>query len=208
MRGPFFSATGFTLIELIIVMLLTSVLAMAALPPLTQVLRARARLHNHLDAVDSLRYATERMVRELRQTHYDATGGGFQITPIDPVTSGSASSTGLCLRRTGGVDGTSWSSVAFRKSGNVVTLDPAISLSNCSAAQPQTLATEVSQLQFDFWSYGSGAAPVALATNHPSFGQLLSFVDITMSVLPADTSTALRHRSRVVLRNGAWGADK
>ena len=42
MRGPFFSATGFTLIELIIVMVLTSVLAMAALPPLTQVLRARA----------------------------------------------------------------------------------------------------------------------------------------------------------------------
>jgi hypothetical protein len=98
--------------------------------------------------------------------------------------------------------------VAFRKSGNVVTLDPAISLSNCSAAQPQTLATEVSQLQFDFWSYGSGAVPVALATNHPSFGQLLSFVDITMSVLPADTSAALGHRVRVVLRNGAWGADK
>ena len=69
------------------------------------------------------------------------------------------------------------------------------------------LSDKVSALRFDYWSYGSGSAPVALALNDAAFGTKLSFIDITLTVTPTN-GTPVSHRSRVVLRNGAWGAAK
>lgn len=201
------SGHGFTLIELVIVIVLTGILAAAAVQPLIQALSARTRVANNLDAIDGLRYTTERMVRELRQTQYDSAGSGFQLKALDAASTSGNTSSGICFKRSGGASGATWSSVALRKTSSSVTLDAAVSYAACTAVQAQTLADNVTDLRFDYWSYGSGAAPVALAVGNASFGTLLSFIDITLTITPSG-GTAVAQRTRVVLRNGAWGAAK
>ena len=197
---------GFSLIELVVAMLLTSMLAVAAMQPVLRALQARAAVAGNLSAIDGLRYATERMLRELRQVRYDAQGTGFQLLPLDAIAGSTNASAGLCFSRAGGSAGNAWSSLSFRKSGALATLD-AVSYPGCGTSSPSTLADKVSAMRFDYWTYGSGSAPVALALNDAAFGTKLSFIDITLTVTPAN-GTPVSHRSRVVLRNGAWGVAK
>ena len=197
---------GFSLIELVVAMVLTSMLAVAATQPVLRAIQARAAVTSNLSAIDGLRYATERMVRELRQVRYDAQGTGFKLTPLDAIAGTTSASAGLCFNRVGGNAGDAWSSLSFRKSGTLATLDT-ISYPGCTAVAPSTLADKVSSLRFDYWAYGSTGTPVALALNDAAFGTKLSYIDITLSVTP-DNGTPVSHRSRVVLRNGAWGAAK
>ncbi len=203
---PPFRQHGFTLIEMVIAMVLTSMLAVAAMQPVLRAIQARSAVAGNLSAIDSLRYATERMVRELRQVRYDAQGTGFQLTPLDAITGTTNASAGLCFTRSGGSAGNSWASLSLRKSGTTVTLDT-VSYPGCATTSPSALADKATSLRFDYWAYGSGSTPVALALNDAAFGTRLSFIDITLTVTP-DNGSAVSHRSRVVLRNGAWGADK
>ena len=73
---------GFSLLELVIAMVLTALLAVMAMQPVLRALQARATVADNLAAVDALRYATERIVRELRQARYNAQGTGFQLAAI------------------------------------------------------------------------------------------------------------------------------
>lgn len=201
---------GFTLIEVVIVIVLTGILASAAVQPLIQALTARARVANNLDAIDNLRYATERIVRELRQTQFDAAGTGFQLKALDYTSSDDNTSNGICFKRSGGITGTSFASIALRKSGALATLDQSTSYPGCNTVLANTLADKVSNLQFSYWSFGSTAAPVALAVSDANFGRMLNFIDMTLTITPAGTSGVIpvTLRTRVVLRNGAWGAAK
>lgn len=189
---------------------LTGILASASVQPLIQAFTARARVANNLDAIDGLRYATERIVREARQAQFDAAGTGFQLKALDYASSSGNTSNGICFIRSGGAAGVSLAGIALRKSGTVVTLDQGISYPACSAVQANTLAGNVSNLQFTYWSYGSTGTPVALAVGDASFGLLLSFIDITLTITPVGTTgvTPVTLHTRVVLRNGAWGAAK
>ena len=200
-----FREAGFSLLELVITMVLTALLAVLAMQPVVRALQARSRVAGNLAAIDALRFATERMVRELRQVRYDAQGSGFQLAALDPIAGISSASGGLCFTRVGGNAGTAYTSLALRQSGTTATLDQ-VSWPGCAAASPKTLADRVSSLRFDYWSHGSGT-PVALALNDAAFGTKLAFIDITLSVTPND-GPAVSYRSRVVLRNGAWGAAK
>lgn len=197
---------GFSLLELVIVMVLTSTLAVAAMQPILAAFRARSAVATNLSAIDGLRYATERIVRELRQTRYNAQGSGFLLTPLDPIAGSTNASTGLCFTRVGGNAGSTHASIAVRRSGALATLDR-VSFPGCSAISPQTLADRVASLRFDYWSYGTGGTPVALALTDSQFGTRLAFIDITMTASP-DSGSPVSYRSRVVLRNGAWGAAK
>ncbi len=200
---------GFSLIELVIAMVLTSLLAVAAMQPVLRAIQARSAVAGNLSAIDSLRYATERMVRELRQVRHDAQGSGFQLIPLNAIAGSSNASSGLCFSRAGGNGGNAWTSLALRQTGTLATLDT-VSFPACAASSPATLADRVASLRFDYWAYGSagnGSAPVALALTDPAFGSKLSFIDITLTVTPAN-GAPVSHRSRVVLRNGAWGVAK
>ena len=197
---------GFSLIELVVVMVLTSMLAVAAMQPVLRAIQARTTVTSNLSAIDGLRYATERMVRELRQVRYDAQGTGFQLLPLDAIAGTTSASAGLCFSRAGGGAGNSWSSLSFRKTGTLATLDT-VSYPGCVAVAPSTLADKVSALRFDYWAYGSSGAPTALSLTDAAFGTKLSYIDITLTVTP-DNGSPVSHRSRVVLRNGAWGAAK
>ena len=207
MRPGMHAATqGFTLIEMVIVMVLIALLAVTSAQPLLRAFHARATVSGNLNAIDSLRYATERMVRELRQARYDAQGSGFQLKALDPVNGTASASSGICFVRVGGSDGTSLAQQAIRMSAGLLTLD-SVSFPGCAAVQPQTLAASAASLRFDYWSYGSGAQPVLLSVSDPNFGKLLAFIDITLSVTPGN-GTPASYRARVVLRNGAWGVSK
>jgi prepilin-type N-terminal cleavage/methylation domain-containing protein len=196
--------SGFTLLELVITMVLIALLAVMAMQPVLNAIQARTAVAHNLSAIDALRYATERMVRELRQVRFDAQGSGFQLIAMNPIVGTSNASSGLCFVRLGGSTGNHYSTIAILQNSPVVTLDH-VSYPDCTAVAPHTLADRVSALRFDYWSYDSGSTPVALATNDVAFGAKLSFIDIALSVTP-DSGTAISYRSRVVLRNGAWGA--
>ena len=197
---------GFSLLELVIAMVLTALLAVMAMQPILRAIQARSTVANNLGAIDALRFATERIVRELRQVRYDAQGTGFQLASMNPIAGTSNASSGLCFTRVGGSAGANFSSIAIRQSGTQATLDN-VSYPGCAAVAPHALADKVSALRFDYWSYGSGSTPVALALTDPSFGTKLSFIDVTLSVTP-NNGPVVSYRSRVVLRNGAWGAAK
>lgn len=197
---------GFSLLELVIVMVLTALLAVMAMQPILRAIQARATVANNLGSIDTLRYASERIVRELRQVRYDARGAGFQLIALNPIAGAVNASSGLCFLRVGGIAGNALSGIAIRQSGTQATLDN-IAFPACAAVAPNRLADKLSALRFDYWSFGSGSTPVALALSDPLFGSRLAFIDITMSVTPND-GAPVSYRARVVLRNGAWGATK
>jgi prepilin-type N-terminal cleavage/methylation domain-containing protein len=197
---------GFSLLELVIVLVLVSLLAVAATQPILAALRSRSAVATNLSAIDGLRFATERIVRELRQTRYDAQGSGFQLLPLDALTGTTNASRGICFTRVGGAAGTTLSSVAVRQSGTLATLDR-VTLPACTAASPMTLANNISAIRFDYWRFGSGSTALPLSLTDPNFSTLLAYVDVTLSATPA-SGTPISYRSRVVLRNGAWGAKK
>ena len=197
---------GFSLLELVIVRVLTGLLAVMAMQPILRAIQARTTVANNLGAIDALRYATERIVRELRQVRYNAQGTGFQLVSLSPIAGTTNASSGICFTRVGGSVGGTYSSIAIRQTGAQATLDN-VAFPTCAAVAPNTLADRVGTLRFDYWTYGSGSAPVALALTDASFGTKLSFIDVTLSVTP-NNGAAVSYRSRVVLRNGAWGAAK
>ncbi len=199
--------SGFSLLELVLVMVLTAVLAMMSLQPLIGAFRARAEVAGNIAAIDALRYSTERLARELRQARYDAPGNGFQVRPISPVSGMANASSGICFTRSGGSTGDSLATLAAQWSGGVASLGTAASFPGCAMAAPQVLANRVTTLRFDYWSFGANAVPQALSVTDPDFGKLLSFIDITMSVSTPD-ATIVTYPTRVVLRNGAWGEAK
>ncbi len=196
---------GFSLIELVIVMVLIALLAVVSMQPLLSAFQARAMVSGNLQAIDALRYVTERLVRELRQTRYDAQTTGFQLKALDPLAGTSSASSGLCFVRVGGADGKQLAQQAVRVGAGIATLD-SVSFPACSATQPRTLAERVTSLRFDYWTYGSAgnAQPLPLPVTDPNFGKRLAFIDITVSIASSNGSPA-SYRSRVVLRNGAWG---
>jgi len=81
------AANGFTLIEAVVAIVLIGVLAMAVIPVIDSAVHTYATTTNSLDALSKLRYATERMAREIREvrrnplfpTDFDMTLGATSL---------------------------------------------------------------------------------------------------------------------------------
>jgi prepilin-type N-terminal cleavage/methylation domain-containing protein len=71
------AANGFTLIEAVVTIVLIGVLAMAVIPVIDSGVRTYATTTNSLNALSKLRYATERMAREIREVRRNP------LTPTD-----------------------------------------------------------------------------------------------------------------------------
>ena len=77
------SERGFTLIEMVTTMTLLAVMAAAAVPFMSNGTQAYNNTTRGLQTVSKLRYASERLARELREIQRDA-GGNFDIaTPVN-----------------------------------------------------------------------------------------------------------------------------
>lgn len=75
MRAQLHRAKGFTLIELIIATIVIGIMAAAISPLVVSSLRAYDEVLADVVVLDKLRYATERIAREVREVNYDPTTG-------------------------------------------------------------------------------------------------------------------------------------
>jgi prepilin-type N-terminal cleavage/methylation domain-containing protein len=88
---------GFSLIEMVVTIVLIGAIAAAVIPVISAGVRSYAATTSSLEALGKLRYATERLAREIREVRRDpVTPANFQFTSL-------ASSTSLQFYKTDGV---------------------------------------------------------------------------------------------------------
>lgn len=80
MRPDMQRARGFTLIELIIVTIVIGIMAAVLAPLMLSSLRAYDDTLGDVVVLDKLRYATERLAREIREVNYDSATTSYAFT--------------------------------------------------------------------------------------------------------------------------------
>jgi prepilin-type N-terminal cleavage/methylation domain-containing protein len=88
--------SGFSLIEVVVTIVLIAAMAMAVIPVISSGVSTYATTTNSLEALGKLRYATERLAREIREVRRNP------VTPTDYEFTSLASSTSLQFRKSGG----------------------------------------------------------------------------------------------------------
>ena len=162
---------GFTLIEMTMVIVILSVLAAATTPLLTNSFRAFETNQTNLVTLSKLRYATERIARELREVAFNGTN--YQIAPMGANT------------------------LSFTKNdaaSTVVTITsapPLVMLQYSTPAMSATLTDLVSSLQFQYFDIND----VATASN-----VAVAYVDVVLTLTDPNSGAAVQ-RTRIALRN-------
>jgi len=171
---------GFTLLELIIVAVVVSILAVVLAPLALSSLRAYDQTLNDLIVLDKLRYSTERLAREIREVNWDKTTG-FVFT----AQTGSLAFT----RSQWNSDGTLNTAVPviICYSGTTVSFAYA---NSCTGAH--TLTDQLNTLSFAF--YDKDGAVTAAAT-------AIRSVQISLTLQKSITGPFYSQRTRVELKN-------
>lgn len=88
---------GFTLVEMVMAIIVLAVLAAVTTPMMLQGILAYQATYNSLQTLDKLRYATERLAREIRET--DRVAGVYTISmaTTPPLTFTKADGTGVTV---------------------------------------------------------------------------------------------------------------
>jgi len=176
-------AAGFTLVEAVVTLGVLGVLFALSLPVLTAGLAAFDADRDGLRALEDLRYAVERVGRELRELcRHPADEDAFYITS---ALSNPASSLSFYKREP---DCTTPTRVTVARSGDVLTL----AYGAVAGGSPFPLAAGVSAAEFRFYQ-ADGATPAADSTQ-------VAFVEFALTLAnPAGGTYA--QRGRVALRN-------
>lgn len=124
------NARGFTLIEMVAVAVIVGILAVAVAPMALTSLDAYNATLNSVTTLDKLRYATERLARELRATDYNGTNFVINMSTSAPV-----------FTKTDGVQ------VTVGTAGSAVTL----AYSTLSPSPVPTLTDQLSSLAFAYY---------------------------------------------------------
>lgn len=163
---------GFTLVEMVIAITVIAILAAVLAPMMLKGVEAYEATHSTLNTVDKLRFATERLAREVRATDYSA---GTYATNL-------ALSPPLVFTKT---DGTP---VTVGTSGSSVTLAYAAPAPAVSAV----LTDELSSLTFLY--FDKDGIATASAAN-------VRYVQITLVLTNPTNGQSYSQRTRVALRD-------
>ncbi len=79
-------ARGFTLVEMVMVIIILSVLGALTAPMMLKGMEAYEGTHKSLRTLDKLRYATERLAREIRETDLNAGAYAISMAAAPPLT--------------------------------------------------------------------------------------------------------------------------
>lgn len=173
-----FRQRGFTLMELIIVVVILGYLAALGSSVIVDTFRTTKMVNESQSNADRARYAVERLAREIREVKYISAGSGYGITS----TLSSSATNMVFTRSIGGADVT----VTINKSGTDLTLGYS------SPAVTSNLATQVSAFALDFLQLDNTAA--TLTTD-------VRFVVVSLTVTDAASGQSVTERVRVALRN-------
>ena len=165
---------GFTLMELVITLVLMGILGTYGASLITDNFRTARMVNATQTSADHVRYAVERMAREIREIKFVDKATGYGIA--------SMSATNLVFTRViGGADVT----VTITLTGTDVTL-------RYSPAAASILSSQVSGFTLAYLKLDNTAA--TLATD-------VRFVVITLTATDATSGQAITERTRVALRN-------
>lgn len=168
-------ARGFSLIELVIAIVVLSIIAAMGAPLLANGLRFFGAATTDLDTLSKERYATERIVRELRATRFNAATNQYDVTL------GSPGATSISFIKTDGV---------------TVTLSgatpPNLNITYSSGGGAVLLTNQLASVAFTGF-----AVDGVTTTTDPT---LMRYIDVDLSLQRSPTSTFARI-ARVQLRN-------
>ncbi len=169
MRTNIQTVRGFSLIELIITTVVIGIMAMALSPLLLSSLNAYDSTLGDVVVLDKLRYATERVAREVREVQYassistPATYCSDRPTITDQYCITSMSPQNLQFSRsytdTNGI--VTWRTVTINASGSNLTL----AYSDINKGQAELLTDELSSLSFEYFAKDGNKTTLADNTN-------------------------------------------
>jgi MSHA biogenesis protein MshO len=163
---------GFTLIEIVIVIVILGILAGLIAPIFSQGLTAAHLTTENLHTLAKLRYATERLAREIRQVNYN--GSAYEVNTM--------TSSSFVFTKADTVNTT----VSITSSGS------SLILAYGTPSVAGVLTDEVSSVSFVY--YDSNGAVTASNTD-------LAFVEINLTLQNPTTGGSYSQRTRVALRD-------
>lgn len=170
--NPIIRVRGFTLIEMVMVIVILGILAGLTAPIFSQGLTAARLTTENLHTLAKLRYATERLAREIRQINYN--GSGYDVSTM--------TTSSLAFTKADTVNTT----VSITSSGSNLTL--AYGTPSASGL----LSDEVSSLNFAYYDV-NGAVTASSAA--------LAFVEIDLTLQNPTTGGSYSQRTRIALRD-------
>lgn len=168
------SQTGFSLMEMVIALVLVGILAGIAAPYMSNGVQAYNATSAGLQTVDKLRYASERIARELREIQRNGSGNFAISTPVN----------------------VSGDSISFTKTdGDTVTVSAAAPTLNLSYAAlngdtPYVLTDQLTGITFSYYQNDGSSA----ATNTGD----VAYIEFEIVL---NNGSSYSQRSRVALRN-------
>lgn len=162
---------GFTLIEMSMVIVILGILAAATTPLLTNSFRAYETNQSNMATLSKLRYATERIARELREVRFNGTN--YEIASMTANT------------------------LSFTKNdvaSTIVTITsapPLATLQYSTPAMTSTLTDQVTSLQFEYYDISDAVT----ASNVD-----VAYVDVVLTLTDPNSGAAVQ-RTRIALRN-------
>ncbi len=165
---------GFTLIEMVAAMVIAGILVAVSVPMLSNGFRAYEASRASLATISKLRYATERMAREIREVRRNAPTT-YDISAPSPIAAGNS----ITFTKQDGV------TVTIAQAG------PTVTLTYSAPIATAILTDQLSSLQFNYFQ-ADGVTAANTTAN-------VAFVQITLS-LTQGTAT-YSQRTRVGLRN-------